>query len=170
MRDEVAAPKASLVKRFLTYGATLVVAAVAIYGLSEFLSPIKKPAQGDCASLTGPVNAGRYNAADCSAPTADYLVTGTVARSQACPHPGQPDWVPVRSIDPKIRFCLVPIYAEGECYDEARSVYDVSVVDCGGGTIRVTRVSNEVPAPPCPAGAQTRAYPEVKLTYCVASP
>ncbi|MGW6935083.1 LppU/SCO3897 family protein [Lentzea sp. NPDC054927] len=169
MRDEGAAPKASVPKRIVTYGATLIVAAVVIYGLSEYLTPIQKPKQGDCAYLTGSSDEGRYNAVDCSAPNANYVVAGTVARSAACPNPADADWVPVRAIDPKIRFCLVPIYAEGECYD-AGSGFDLAVVDCGSeGSFRVARVSKEVPAPACPAGADTRAFPEVKLTYCVAS-
>lgn len=167
---EAVRPKASVAKRVLTYGTTLVVAAVVIYGLTEFLTPIQKPKQGDCAYLTGAFGEGRYNAVDCSAPNANYVVAGTVAKSAACPNPGDADWVPVRAIDPKIRFCLVPIYAEGECYDDAGSVFDITAVDCTSeGSFRVAKVSNGVPAPPCAAGEDTRAFPEVKLTYCVAA-
>lgn len=171
MIDGEAVPrKASAVKRVLTYGATLVVAAVAIYGMTEYLTPVQKPRQGDCAYLTGAAGEGRYNPVDCSAPTANYVIAGTVARSKGCPNPADADWVPPRAIDPKIRFCLVPLYAEGECYDGARSGYDLSVVDCGeSGAFKVTGVSKEVPAPACPAGVETRAFPEVRLTYCVAS-
>jgi hypothetical protein len=170
MRDEESAPRTSVGKQIVTYGTTLVVAAVAIYGISEYLSPIQKPKQGDCAYLTGPSGEGRYNAVDCSAPNANYLVAGTVAKSQVCPNPADADWVPRRTIDPKIRFCLVPLYAEGECYPEARSGYDLDVVDCAeSSAFRVTKVSNEVPAPSCVAGEKIRAFPEVKLAYCVAA-
>lgn len=155
-------------KRVLTYGVTLVVAAVVIYGLTEFLTPIQKPKAGDCAFLTGAVGEGRYNAVDCAAPNANYVVAGTVARTESCPNPADAAWVPVRFIDPKIRFCLVPRYDEGDCYDEASPVYDVNAVDCGGDTFRVTRVSSEVPAPACATGEQIRAFPEVRLTYCIA--
>lgn len=170
MSDGDAVPrKTSLAKRVLTYGSTLVVAAVVIYGMTEFLTPVQKPRQGDCAYLTGAPDEGRYNAVDCSAPNANYVVAGTVARSESCPNPADADWVPVRVIDPKIRFCLVPLYAEGDCYDEASPVLDIDAVDCGGDTFRVTRVSSEVPAPACAAGEQIRAFPEVKLTYCIAA-
>lgn len=156
-------------KRVLTYGVTLVVAAVAIYGMTEFLSPVQKPRQGECAYLTGATDEGRYNAVDCAAPNANYVVAGTVARSESCPNPADATWVPTRLIDPKIRFCLVPRYDEGECYDEAGQGYDVDAVDCGGDTFRVTRVSSEVPAPACAADERTRAFPEVRLTYCIAA-
>lgn len=171
MIDGVAVPrKTSVTKQVLTYASTLVVAAVAIYGLTEFLTPVQKPKQGDCASLTGAASEGRYNAVDCSAPTANYVVAGTVARSESCPNPADADWVPTRTIDPEIRICLVPLYAEGECYDGARPGYDISVVDCGeSGAFKVTGVSKAVPAPACPAGVETRAFPEVRLTYCVAA-
>ncbi|WP_455032253.1 LppU/SCO3897 family protein [Lentzea miocenica] len=166
---EAGPPKTSVAKRVLTYGSTLVVAAVVIYGLTEYLTPIQKPKQGDCAYLTGAADEGRYNAVDCSAPNANYVVAGTVARSAACPNPADADWVPVRAIDPKIRFCLVPIYAEGECYDDSGSGFDITAVDCGSeGSFQVAKVSKGTSAPACPTGAEARAFPEVKLTYCVA--
>jgi hypothetical protein len=140
-----------------------------IYGLTEFLTPVQKPNAGDCAYLTGAVGEGRYNAVDCAAPNANYVVAGTVARTESCPNPAEAAWEPVRFIDPKIRFCLVPRYDEGGCYDEAGPDYDINAVDCGGDTFRVTRVSTEVPAPACATGEQTRAFPEVKLTYCIAA-
>ena len=52
MSDGPAAPRPSAGKRILTYGVTLVVAAVVIYGMTEFLTPVQKPRQGDCAYLT----------------------------------------------------------------------------------------------------------------------
>lgn len=166
---EAVPPKTSVAKRVLTYGTTLVVAAVVIYGLTEFLTPIQKPKQGDCAYLTGSSAEGRYNAVDCSAPNANYVVAGTVAKSAACPNPADADWVPVRMIDPKIRFCLVPIYTEGDCYDDDASVFDITVVDCASeGSFRVTKVSKALPAQACSTDEDTRAFPEVKLTYCVA--
>lgn len=165
MINEEAAPKASLAKQVLTYGATLVVAAVAIYGISEFLTPIQPPKQGDCALLTG--DTGRYQAVDCAA-NPNYLVEGTVATSQSCPNGEDTSWVPVRGIDPKIRFCLAPLYAEGECYADASSGYDLDAVDCADqGVFRVTKVSRDVPAPSCAAGETTRAYPAVQLSYCL---
>lgn len=166
--NEEAAPEASLGKRILTYAATLLVAALAIYGISEFLTPVQPPRQGDCASLTGSAGQGRYHAVDCSDASANYVAASTVATSQACPNSEDLSWVPARAIDPEIRFCLVPLYAEGECYSSASSGYDLTVVDCGEqSAFQVTAVSRDVPAQLCAAGEQTRAYPEVKLTYCV---
>ena len=165
--NEEAAPEASLGKRVLTYAATLLVAAVVIYGISEFLTPIQPPKQGDCALLTGDTGRSRYQAADCSS-NANYVAAGTVATSQVCPNSEDWSWVPVRSIDPEIRFCLVPLYTEGECYLSAKSTYDLNVVDCGDrDAFEVTKVSKGVPAPSCAAGEKALAYPEVALTYCV---
>ncbi|MEU0885495.1 hypothetical protein ABZ345_43510 [Lentzea sp. NPDC005914] len=165
MMNEEAAPRTSAGKRVLTYAATLVVAAVAIYGLSVFLTPIHPPKQGDCAFLTGDI--GRYEAVDCSG-NANYLIEGTVATSQSCPNGEDSTWVPVRRIDPKIRFCLAPLYDEGECYPEDRSGYDINAVDCSDENVfKVLSVSRNVPAPACAAGERPRAYPAVKLTYCL---
>jgi hypothetical protein len=164
--NEEAAPEASLGKRVLTYAVTLVVAAVVIYGISEFLTPIQPPKQGDCALLTGDTGRSRYQSADCSA-NANYVAAGTVAASQDCPNGEDRSWVPVRAIDPKVRFCLVPLYAEGECYSGAKSTYDLNVVDCGDeNAFEVTRVGKG-PAPSCAAGEKALAYPEVELTYCL---
>jgi hypothetical protein len=163
--NEEAAPRTSVGKRILTYGATLVVAAVAIYGMSEFLTPIQPPKRGECASLTG--DTGRYQAVDCSA-NANYVVEGTVATSQSCPNGDDMSWVPVRKIDPNVRFCLAPLYDEGECYPEAGSGYDLTPADCADQDVfEVKSVSRNSPAPACAAGQQTRAYPEVKLFYCL---
>ncbi|PWK91242.1 hypothetical protein C8D88_1011276 [Lentzea atacamensis] len=168
MMNEEAAPEASPWKQILTYSATLLVAAVVIYGISEFLTPVQPPKQGDCAHLTGHTGQGRYHAVDCSESSANYMAASTVATSQACPNSEDLSWVPVRAMDPEIRFCLVPLYAEGECYPGAQPAYDIEVVDCGDqNAFKVTRVSRDVPAPSCAAGEQTRKYPEVKLTYCL---
>lgn len=163
--NEEATPRTSVGKRVLTYGATLVVAAVAIYGISEFLTPIQPPKQGECASLTG--DTGRYQAVDCSA-KANYVVEGTVATSQSCPNTEDSSWVPSRRIDPEIRLCLAPLYAEGECYADSRTGYDLDAVDCSDQNVfRVTKVSRDAPEPSCAAGETSLAYPAAKLTYCV---
>lgn len=165
MINEEAAPRTSLGKQVLTYGATLVVAAVAIYGISEFLTPVQPPKQGDCALLTGAT--GRYQAVDCAA-SPNYLVEGTVATSQSCPNSADTSWVPARGIDPEIRFCLAPLYAEGECYANASTGYDLTAVDCAGQNVfQVTKVSRNAPAPSCATGETTLAYPGVQLSYCL---
>jgi hypothetical protein len=51
--NEETAPKAGLGKQFLIYAATLLVAAVVIYGISEFLSPIQPPKQGESEPVDG---------------------------------------------------------------------------------------------------------------------
>ncbi|GAB2873021.1 LppU/SCO3897 family protein [Lentzea nigeriaca] len=166
--NEEATAGTGLGKRVLTYAATLLVAAIAIYGISEFLTPVQPPKRGDCAYLTGNVGAGRYNAVACSDSSANYVAEGTVAKSQSCPNSEDMSWVPVRAVDPDVRFCLVPLYVEGECYTSSKSGYDLTIADCGAhDAFRVTAVSRNVPAPACAAGEQTRAYPEVKLTYCL---
>ncbi|MEV6240571.1 hypothetical protein [Lentzea sp. NPDC051838] len=165
MKDEAAPLKTSLWKRVLTYGVTLVVAAVAIYGISEFLTPVQPPKQGDCASLTG--DTGRYEALNCSE-NANFVVEGTVAAAQSCPNTEDWSWVPVRRIDPKVRFCLAPLYDVGECYPDAKSGYDLDPVDCGDqDAFKVTKAARDAPAPSCGPGEQARSYPDVKLFYCL---
>jgi hypothetical protein len=165
--NEQAAARTSVGKRVLTYGTTLIVAAVAIYGISEFLTPIQPPKQGDCASLTG--DTGRYQAVDCSANTnANYVVETTVAASQSCPNAADRSWVPTRRIDPKIRLCLAPLLDEGECYAEGKPGYDLDTVDCADrNAFKVASASRDVPAPSCGPREETRSYPAAKLTYCL---
>jgi hypothetical protein len=96
------------------------------------------------------------------------VVEGTVAAAQSCPNSEDWSWVPVRRIDPKVRFCLAPLYDAGECYSETRSGYDLDAVDCGDQDVfKVTKVSRDAPAPSCGPGEQARSYPAVKLGYCL---
>jgi hypothetical protein len=171
MIDEPPAPRTSLGKRILTYAATLVVAAVAIYGLSEFLTPIQKPKQGDCANVTGYSNQPDYDAVSCLSSSANYVVTGTVDKSASCAN-AYADMLTRRPRDPEIRICLVPLWAQGECYPATSPRMELEAVDCASGTdvFRVTSVSRDVRAPSCAADEESFAYPEVKLAYCTATP
>ncbi|MCP2250420.1 LppU/SCO3897 family protein [Lentzea aerocolonigenes] len=169
MIDEPPAPRTSLGKRILTYAATLVVAAIAIYGLSEFLTPIQKPKQGDCANVTGFSNKPNFDAVSCLSSSANYVVTGTVAKSASCAN-AYADMITRRG--PEIRICLAPLWGQGECYPSTSPRMELEAVDCASGNdvFRVTAVSREVPAPSCAAGEEAFTYPEVRLAYCTATP
>ncbi|MGI5503287.1 hypothetical protein [Lentzea sp. CA-135723] len=52
MIEEPSAPRKSLARRVLTYALVVLVAAVAIYGVSELLAPVQTPKSGDCADAT----------------------------------------------------------------------------------------------------------------------
>ncbi|HEX7308682.1 LppU/SCO3897 family protein [Lentzea sp.] len=163
--DEPAAPRTSLRKRIATYAATLVVAAVAIYGMTEFLTPVRKPAQGDCANVTGDVAQPDFDAVTCGSAGANYVVTGTVAKSASCTG-SFTDMVPGRAQDPDVRICLVPLWTEGACYPVDSGRMELQPVDCAADAFKVTRVSKDVPGPPCAAGEERFSFPGVTLTYC----
>lgn len=171
MIDEPSAPRTSLGKRILTYTATLVVAAVAIYGLSEFLTPIQKPKQGDCANVTGFSSEPNFDAVSCLSSSANYVVTGTVAKSASCAN-AYADMLTRRPRDAEMKICLVPLWERGECYPSTSPRMELEAVDCASGSdvFRVTAVSRDVPAPSCAADEEAFAYPEVKLAYCTATP
>ncbi|MFD9703507.1 hypothetical protein [Lentzea sp. NPDC059081] len=166
--DEPAASGTSLRKRVVTYAATLVVAAVAIYGLTEFLTPIRAPHRGDCANVTGYASQPDFDAVDCGSASANYVVTGTVAKSRAC-QDSFADMTTTRPQDPDVRICLVPLWTEGACYLAGSDRMELQTVDCGQDAFKVTRVSRDVPGPPCAAGEERFDYPGVTLTYCTAT-
>ncbi|GLY52020.1 hypothetical protein Lesp01_56760 [Lentzea sp. NBRC 102530] len=149
----------------LTYALTVLVAAVAIYGVSEFLTPVQTPKAGDCADVTGYSNEPDFDAVSCGSSSANYVVTGVVARSEGCQN-AYGDMVTRRAQDPSIRICLAPLWEQGACYPTAFSRMELTTVDCGEGAFRVNRVSRDVPAPSCAVYEKRYSYPEVGLTYC----
>ncbi|HUQ58300.1 LppU/SCO3897 family protein [Lentzea sp.] len=165
--DEPAAPRTSQGKRVATYAVTLVVAAVAIYGMTEFLVPVPKPERGDCANVTGDADRPDFDAVGCG--SANYVVTGTVAESESC-QDAYTDMAPGRPQDPDIRICLVPLWTEGACYLPGSSRMELQAVDCAPDAFRVTTASRDVPGPPCAAGEERFSYPAVALTYCTTTP
>ncbi|MFD5829190.1 hypothetical protein [Lentzea sp. NPDC060358] len=167
--DEPAAPRTSLGKRVATYAVTLVVAAVAIYGMTEFVMPVPRPAQGSCANVTGEADRPDFDAVTCGSAAANYVVAGTVAKAETCPN-AYTDLVTRRPQDPDVRICLVPLWSEGSCYPADSSRMELPAVDCAEDAFRVTKVRREVPGPECPAGEERFSYPEVALTYCTATP
>ncbi|MDX3658333.1 hypothetical protein PV646_13580 [Streptomyces sp. ID05-26A] len=166
--DEPAVPGKSLGRRVLTYSLTLVVAAVVIYGVSEFLAPITAPKAGDCANVTGYSDEPDLDAVGCGSSSANYLVTGSVAKSKDCAN-SYVDMVTGRAQDPEVRICLVPLWTEGACYPPGSGRMELTPVECGVDSFKVTKVSHDVPAPSCAPDEQRFSYPEVKLTYCTAT-
>ncbi|SFR29054.1 hypothetical protein SAMN04488564_116162 [Lentzea waywayandensis] len=165
--DEPPAPRKSLGTRVLTYGLTLVAAAVAIYGMTEFLAPITAPKTGECANVTGYSNEPDLDSVNCTSSSANYVVTESVSKSKSCAN-AYTDMITRRAQDPEIRICLVPLWEEGACYPTGSSRMELTPVECGADAFKVTKAVRDVPGPSCAAGEQRYSYPEVKLTYCAA--
>lgn len=168
MIDEPPAPRTSLRKRVLTYGLTVVVAAVAIYGMTEFLAPITAPKAGECANVTGYANEPDLDPVSCTSASANYVVTESVATSKSCAN-AYTDVTTRRAQDPAVRTCLVPLWMEGACYPSTSDRMELTPVPCDADAFEVTKVSKDVPAPACAADEKRYSYPEVKLTYCAAT-
>ncbi|WUD22281.1 hypothetical protein OG205_29845 [Lentzea sp. NBC_00516] len=167
MIDEPPAPRKSLGTRVLTYGLTLVAAAVAIYGMTEFLAPITAPRTGECANVTGYSNEPDLDTVSCTSSSANYVVTESVAKSKSCAN-AYTDMITRRAQDPAVRICLVPLWEEGACYPAAPSRMELTPVECGADSFKVTKIGRDGPGPVCAADEQRYSYPEVKLTYCAA--
>lgn len=158
----------STLRRAASYAVVLVAAAVAIYGLSEFVTPVPRPAQGDCAHVSGRVAKPDLHVVGCRSVRANFVVTGTVPRSESC-RDAHTDLPTRRWQDPEIRICLVPLWAEGACYPVDSARVEPRAISCDREVFRVTRVSRDLPAPPCAAGEERLSYPAVTLTYCTAT-
>lgn len=167
--DEPPVPGRSLGRRVLTYSLTLVVAAVVIYGVSEFLAPITAPKAGDCVNVTGYSDEPDFDAVSCGSSSANYLVTGSVAKSKDCAG-SYTDLITGRAQDPEVRICLVPLWTEGACYPPESGRMELAPVECGVDSFKVTKVSHDVPVPACAPDEKRFSYPEVKLTYCTTTP
>lgn len=166
--DEPPSRERTTGKRVLTYILTLFVAAVAIYGMTEFLAPITAPKAGDCATVTGHPDRPDFGEVNCTSSNANYLVAGSVAKSETC-RDSYADVVTGRPQDPEIRICLVPLWTEGACYPAENARVEFTPVECGANAFKVTKVSRDVPAPPCAAGEKRYSYAELKLAYCTST-
>ena len=74
------------------------------------------------------------------------------------------------SVLESVSVCLIPVFADGQCYDFTMASIQASVPqkDCGTfGVARVKLLANTVDKAACgPNPVLALAYPEIKTTYC----
>jgi hypothetical protein len=125
---------------------------------------------GDCVLLTGNSLQPDYKKVACG--EHNYTVSKFTTSSDAkCggPADGYLEYSKISMLE-SFTVCLIPMFADGQCYDFslARLQADVPKKDCGAfGAVRATVLANTVDKAACgPNPVLALAYPETKTTYC----
>ncbi|SDH18653.1 hypothetical protein SAMN05216553_117115 [Lentzea fradiae] len=131
---------------------------------------------GDCVLLSGGsdggVTAPEYAQTECAENKHNYTVGKTMRTGEKC---GENEYWYVRYTEGYgMNVCLIPVYADGECYDFKRPSGGVEApkTACGSDllVIRVkvlTGVADTAACPPDERRATAMAYPEINTTYCL---
>jgi hypothetical protein len=125
---------------------------------------------GDCVLLTGSSIQPDYKKIACG--EHNYTVSKfTTTSSAKCGEPagGYVEYSKISVLD-SFTVCLIPVFADGQCYDFslAQLQADVPKKDCGAfAAVRAKVLVNTVDKAACGTNqALALAYPEIKTTYC----
>lgn len=120
---------------------------------------------GDCADVSGGQFAATLSTVDCGSPDATHRVAKVLSAGEPCPTPDYSVYSETRrgADQPQVRLCLVPILAEGQCYDTGDRK-----AACPGAFTVVKVVDGQSDAALCDAATSVAVtYPEPRVTYCV---
>jgi hypothetical protein len=164
--------KKGIVARILTAIIGIVVAGVVIYGINYFTSDAAQSKAGDCASLTGTTTKPDFKTVDCGAAEANYTIGKVLgSTSESCGTEGYDEYTETARRGPDSKLCLVPILAEGKCYDidSTNSQMGYPAVDCGkSGVYKLVKLVKGSADESACADAAPLVYPEPKTTFCFA--
>lgn len=136
-------------------------------GGSSGVSPSASAELGDCVKLTGV----RYDEVACEAGAFNYTVSKVLgSQDEKCGD--NPDaYVKHHGHAGRESVCLLPVFADGECYTFTSLALDTDFqkAPCGGPrVVRVKLLPHVADATACgPSAALALAYPEVRITYCL---
>ena len=125
---------------------------------------------GDCVSMTGSAAKPDYKKVACGEHNYTVSKVGT-SSSDKCGEPadGYVQYVQF-SILESVSVCLIPVFADGQCYDFTMAAIQAAVPqkECGTfGVARVKVLTNTVDKAACGGNPLLAlAYPEIKTTYC----
>ncbi|USX52401.1 hypothetical protein [Lentzea sp. HUAS12] len=126
---------------------------------------------GDCVLLTGGTFDAAYAKTECTENKHNYVVTRTLQTAEKC---GEDDDSYVKYTKGYgMNVCLVPVFADGECYDFALASLKAEFPKkpCGGYMVVKAKVlADTVDKAACGQDerlALALAYPEIKTTYCL---
>ncbi|MEJ2855045.1 MULTISPECIES: LppU/SCO3897 family protein [unclassified Saccharothrix] len=162
--------KSNIAVRILTSIAGLVVAALVIYGFNYFTSDAAQTKAGDCASVTGTTTKPEYKTVACGSAEANYTVGKVLGGTgESCGSENYDQYTETARRGPDSKLCLVPIMAEGNCYQLEGSSMGYPKVDCSssGAYKLVKKVEGSADEAAC-TDAAPLTYPEPKLTLCFA--
>ncbi|NGY65705.1 hypothetical protein G7043_43135 [Lentzea sp. NEAU-D13] len=149
---------------------TTAVAAVTTTAPTTTSKPAPFAAIGDCVSMTGNAAKPDYKKVACGEHNYTVSKVGT-SSSDKCGEltDGYVQYVQFSVLE-SVSVCLIPVFADGQCYDFTMASIQASVPqkDCGTfGVARVKVLANTVDKAACgPNPVLALAYPEIKTTYC----
>ncbi|GAA0218053.1 hypothetical protein GCM10010492_14890 [Saccharothrix mutabilis subsp. mutabilis] len=160
--------KPNVVVRILTAIVGIAVAALVVYGINYFTSDAAQTKAGDCASLTGTTTKPDFKTVACGAAEANYTVAKVLGgTSESCGGKYYDEYTETARRGPDSKLCLIPIMAEGNCYELEGSSMGYPKVDCSkSGAYKLTKKAEGVEdEAACTEGAPL-TFPEPKLTLC----
>ena len=132
-----------------------------------------EPVVGACARLTGPVLEAEYSAVDCAAGTHNYVVGSLQRKGEDCGSASgtNKDQYARYRWSGALGLCLVPVFADGQCYQIGLFQAEIPKSECTGVNARVQVLTNSLDKTACRPGTfESLAYPEVTTTYCFSAP
>lgn len=119
---------------------------------------------GDCARITGVEDSPEYRAAACASDEANVKIAKVLPREdRACPTGG----TPYSTFTGDSTFCLMPNFAEGNCYGQDPES-GIAKVTCGTpNAVRVTKVVTGKNDPAACGKARSANFPEPAVTFCL---
>ncbi|MEV8438544.1 hypothetical protein AB0425_14295 [Actinosynnema sp. NPDC051121] len=164
--------KKGVVARILTAIIGIVVAGVVVYGINYFTSDAAQSKAGDCASLTGTTTKPDFKTVDCGSAEANYTIGKVLgSTSESCGTDGYDEYTETARRGPDSKLCLVPILAEGNCYDidSTNTQMGYPPVDCGkSGVYKLVKLVKGSADESACVDAAPLVYPEPKTTFCFA--
>lgn len=160
--------KPNVVVRILTAVVGIAVAALVVYGINYFTSDAAQTKAGDCASLTGTTTKPEFKTVACGAAEANYTVAKVLGGTkESCGGQYYDEYTETARRGPDSKLCLIPIMAEGNCYQLEGSSMGYPKVDCSkSGAYKLTKKAEGVEdEATCTEGAPL-TFPEPKLTLC----
>ncbi|MEU7524380.1 hypothetical protein AB0A74_01445 [Saccharothrix sp. NPDC042600] len=132
-----------------------------------------EPAVGDCALLTGTALDVRYTRADCAAGTHNYVVGSQQRKGEDCGSAtgtSKEQYARYRWTG-ALGLCLVPVFADGQCYRIQMFQAEMPVGECARPNLRVRVLAGTVDRTACEDEAlKVLVYPEIRTTYCFEAP
>ncbi|CAL9648245.1 hypothetical protein SUDANB95_06507 [Actinosynnema sp. ALI-1.44] len=160
--------KPNVLVRILTAVVGIAVAIGVTYGIGYFTSDAAQTKAGDCASLTGTTSKPEFKTVACGAAEANYTVAKVLGgTSESCGGQYYDEYTETARRGPDSKLCLIPIMAEGNCYELEGSSMGYPKVDCSkSGAYKLTKKAEGVEdEAACTEGAPL-TFPEPKLTLC----
>ncbi|MEU7477669.1 hypothetical protein AB0A63_16890 [Lentzea sp. NPDC042327] len=134
---------------------------------------VNEPRLGDCARVAGGMLDSTYTPVDCAAGAHNYVVGSLQRQGEDCgaASGSKKDNYARYRYSGRLGVCLVPVFADGRCYEFFTLKTDLAAVECTGVGLRVRVLANTADGAACGTDVrQALVYPETRTTYCFSRP